>query len=307
MEKNTKNSILKKYTVAEAESGLTLEQYLKDVLKVAARRRQKLFFSKTVYLNGRSAHSKQLVKAGDTVGVREFLDTSYGVTPEQGAIEVLYEDDAVVVLNKPAGLLVHPTGQTKTGTLANRLAYYFKAQGKTVTIRPLHRLDRDTSGCVLFAKTAKVQKLLEQELALGNIHRRYEALVVSNGKRLEELCPEGRIELPIGRDPFKPNQRRVTEKGQAAVTCFKVMETLGDKLLLELELETGRTHQIRVHLGYLGFPVLGDRMYGTSSRLIKRQALHARYLKFKHPVTGEEVAVTAPRPQDFANAISLSK
>jgi len=307
MENKGKNSILKKCTVEAAHAGMTLETYLKEVLKVAARKRQKLFFSKTVYLNGRSAHSKHTVKAGDTVGIREFIDTNYGVTPEKATVEVLYEDAEIIVLNKPAGILVHPTGQTKGGTLANHLAYYFKQKREMVTIRPLHRLDRDTTGCVLFAKSAKTQNLLEQAMAAGEIHRHYEALVASNGKRLEQLCPEGRINLPIGRDPFKPNQRRVTDKGQAAVTCFKVIETLKDKLLLELELETGRTHQIRVHFSYLGFPVVGDKMYGTASRLLKRQALHAKYLEFKHPITGASVVVNAPRPHDLENAIKLSK
>lgn len=307
MDNKGKNSILKKFTVEDTHAGKTLEEYLKEVLKVTARQRQKLFFNKTVYLNGRTSHSKRILKAGDTVGMREFLDTGYGVTSEKGVVEVLYEDNEVIVLNKPAGVLVHPTGQTKNGTLANHLAYYFKSKKQMVTIRPLHRLDRDTTGCVLFAKSAKTQNLLEQEMAAGSIHRHYEAIVVSNGKSLNKLYPEGRIDLPIGKDPFKPNKRKVTEKGQAAVTLFKVVETMRDKLLVELELETGRTHQIRVHLSYVGFPVLGDRMYGTASRLLKRQALHAKYLKFKHPVTGAMVVVNAPRPKDFESVLKASK
>lgn len=304
MENKGKNSILKKYTVNDEQAGMTLELYLKDVLKVSARARQKLFFTKTVYLNGKSSHSQHKIKAGDTVGVREFLDTNYGVTPEKGNVEVLYEDADVIVVNKPAGILVHPTGQTKAGTLANFLAYYFKQKHEMFTIRPLHRLDRDTTGCVLFAKSAKAQTVLEKELAEGNIHRRYEALVVGKSEKLLQLYPDGRINLGIGRDPFKPNQRRVTEAGQPAVTNFKLLESIGNNLLLELELETGKTHQIRVHLSYIGFPVVGDKMYGTASRLIKRQALHAKYLEFKHPVTGARLEIVAPRPKDFVNAIN---
>lgn len=302
-----KNSVLKKYIVAEDQVGMTLELFLKNVLKVSARARQKLFFSRTVYLNGKSAHSQRTIKAGDTVGVREFFDTNYGVIPEKGFVDVLYEDDDVIVLNKPAGILVHPAGQTKTNTLANYLAYYFKQKQNMLTIRPLHRLDRDTSGCVLFAKSAKAQSALAQDLATGNIHRRYEALITGKGAALAERYPDGRIDLPIGRDPYKQNQRKVTATGQSAITCFKMIEDLGDCLLLELDLETGRTHQIRVHFSHIGFPVLGDKMYGIASRLIKRQALHAKYLEFKHPVTGKLIKVEAALPEDFTNAIKTIK
>lgn len=302
-----KNSILKKYTVAEEHAGLTLDSYLKDILKISARARQKLFFSRTVYLNGKSSHSKHIVKIGDTIGVREFLDMNYGVTPEKADIEVLYEDADVIVLNKPAGVLVHPAGQTKTGTLANHLAHYFQQKKEMVTIRPLHRLDRDTTGCVLFAKSAKAQTVLEQELAADNIHRSYEALVVGSSEQLKCLYPDGCINLPIGRHPSKPNQRIVTEKGQTAITCFKVSEDLGAYLLLDLELKTGKTHQIRVHLSHIGFPVLGDKMYGTASRLIKHQALHAKHLEFVQPKTGKSIKVDAPRPKEFASAINMIK
>lgn len=302
-----KNSILKKYTVTEENAGLTLDSYLKDILKISARARQKLFFSKTVYLNGKSSHSKHTVKAGDTVGVREFLDMSYSVTPEKAEIEVLYEDADVIVLNKPAGILVHPAGQTKTGTLANHLAYYFQQKNEMVTIRPLHRLDRDTTGCVLFAKSAKAQSILEKELAAGDIHRSYEALVIGSSEKLMQLYLDGFINLPIGRHPFKPNQRIVTEKGQTAITCFKISEDLGTHLLLDLELKTGKTHQIRVHLSHIGFPVLGDKMYGTASKLINHQALHAKHLEFKHPVTGKCIQVDAPRPDELTNAINMIK
>lgn len=302
---DNKNSILKKYTVCEEHAGWTLESYLKDVLKISARARQKLFYSRTVYLNGKSSHSKRILKAGDIVGVREFFDTNYGVTPEKGSVDVLYEDKDVIVLNKPLGLLVHPAGQTTNGTLANYLAYYFKQKQEMITVRPLHRLDRDTTGCVLFAKSAKAQTVLEAELANGDLHRRYEALVIGNREKLAKLYPEGCIELPIGRDPFKPNRRKVMENGQMAITCFKIIKDIGDKLLLEIELKTGKTHQIRVHFSHIGFPLVGDRMYGKASKLIGRQALHAKYIEFKHPITRKTIKVVAPEPEDFKACINI--
>lgn len=300
----SKNSLWQEYKVAAVPAGMTLELYVKDVLHISARQRQRLFFSKGVCLNGRATHSQHLVKEGDCVAVRQLVDTSYGVTPAQGTVEVLYEDNEVLVVNKPVGMLVHPAGETHTGTLANYVAGYFQQQGLVVTVRALHRLDRDTTGCVLFAKSAPVQRALEQELHQGEVHRRYEALVVGQAEELLRLYPEGRIALPIGRDPLRPNRRRVTPKGEPAVTRFKLLATVGRQLLVELELETGRTHQIRVHFSHSGFPVLGDRMYGKASRLIKRQALHAKYLEFKHPVTGQLVQVTAPRPQDMAAVVA---
>lgn len=306
MDTKGKNSILKKYTVAAEQEGLTLENYLKDVLKISARTRQKLFYTRTVYLNGKNSHSKHTLKLGDIVGVREFFDTNYGVTPEKGIVDVLYEDKDVIVLNKPSGLLVHPAGKTTKGTLANFLAYYFQQKQEMITIRPLHRLDRDTTGCVLFAKSAKAQTILETELANSIIHRRYEALVMGNGEKLLQLYPKCCIELPIGRDPLKANRRKVVESGQLAITCFRIIKALGAKLLLEIELKTGKTHQIRVHFSHIGFPLVGDKMYGTASNLIRRQALHAKYIEFKHPVTGKTIEVVAPEPDDFFKALKAT-
>ena len=300
-----KNSSLKKYIVAERYAGMTLEGYLKEVMSVSARQRQKLFFSRGVYVNGGSAHTKRLLKAGDMVAIRQFKDTGYGAVPEEGAVDVLYEDDAVIVLNKPAGVLVHPAGQTKSGTLANYLANYFRQQGRVVTVRALHRLDRDTTGCVLFAKTAEAQARLEAMLASGQVHRKYAAVVDGDAGLLRERFPAGAIDLPIGRNALQPNRRQVMEEGKRAVTRFEVVSQGRSYSLLSLTLETGRTHQIRVHLAHVGYPVAGDRMYGTRSRDIGRQALHGAELDFLHPVTGERIAVKAPYPQDMQRMMEL--
>lgn len=299
MEQKEKNSTLNRYTVEELHNGITLELYLKDVLQISSRQRQKLFFSKCVFVNGRAAHSKRLLKTGETIGVRHFKDNNYGVIPEKGEIEVLYEDKEVIVINKPAGILVHPTGQTEAGTLANYLAWYFKQKKEVITIRPLHRLDRDTSGCVLFAKTPEVQTKLEKLLKLGEIHRCYEAVVCGSGSCLSREYPEGIIDLPIEKDSQNPNRRRVGKRGQKAITRFRVLAENKNISLLALELETGRTHQIRVHLAHVGYPVLGDKMYGRASRLINHQALHAASLSFRHPITGEVIQVFAPRPVEL--------
>ncbi len=295
-----KNSSLKKFIVADRYDGMELDTYVKTVMGVSARQRQKLFYSKGVYVNGTSAHTRRLLKAGDMVAIRQFKDTSYGVIAQEGPLEVLYEDEQLIVLNKPAGMLVHPAGRTTEGTLANYLAGYFRQQKKVITIRAIHRLDRDTTGCVVFAKSGEMQTRLEQMLSEGKIHREYLAVICGDGGRLAKEMPEGRIDLPIGKDIFSPNRRVVRKDGQQAITHFRVEKAASDMSLLSLWLETGRTHQIRVHLAHCHYPVLGDKMYGRASRLLGRQALHAAALELVHPVTGEKIRIFAPMPEDFA-------
>lgn len=298
-----KNSSLKKYIVADRYDGMALEEYLKTVMEVSARQRQKLFFSRGVYVNGVSAHTKRALKAGDMVAIHQFKDTSYGVTPEDGNLDIIYEDNDVIVVNKPAGILVHPAGRTESGTLANYLAGYFKQKKQIVTIRPVHRLDRDTTGCVLFAKSGKLQTTLEKMLAEGKIHRSYEAVIVGAGSKLAEEWPQRIIEAPIAKDVFRPNRRVVALGGQRAVTHFQVLKEGQSFSLLSLWLETGRTHQIRVHLAYSGYPVVGDKMYGRADKSLGRQALHAAALEFIHPLTGEKLKLRAKRPEDFQHLV----
>lgn len=302
-----KNSSLKKYIVADRYAGMLLDEYVKTVMGESSRKRQKLFFSKGVYVNGRAAHTRRILKAGDMVAIRQFKDSSYGVTAEQGPIEVLYEDSDLIVLNKPAGMLVHPAGQTTSGTLANYLAGYFKEKKQMVTIRALHRLDRDTTGCVLFAKSGQAQTVLEKQLSSGQIHRSYEAIICGSGEALQQAYPDGTINAPIAKDPFKPNRRVVAKNGQSAITHFTVVQSGQEHSLLTLQLETGRTHQIRVHLAHAGYPVLGDKMYGRADKNIARQALHAVSLELKHPTTGERVQIVAPRPEDMDAVIANIK
>lgn len=278
--------------------GLTVEDYLKSVLKVSGRKIQKLTRLKGIRLNKKSVFLQKKVKAGDELSILELEDRTYGVAPEEGTVTVLYEDAQVIVLNKPSGMLVHPAGQTAVKTLANYLAYYFQQKGEVLTIRPLHRLDRDTTGCVVFAKDAETQAQLEQQLHNGQCKRTYYALVEGN------IAPsEGTIDLPIGNHPSKPNRRAVTEHGERSVTYYRTLRVLSGRdpaiSLVELELETGRTHQIRVHLAHLGYPVLGDRMYGKKSALMDRQALHAESITFVQPKEGKEITVHAPLPDDF--------
>jgi 23S rRNA pseudouridine1911/1915/1917 synthase len=217
-----------------------------------------------------------------------------GTPPEPIPLRILYEDDALLVVDKPAGMLVHPVGPLRGGTLANGLAHHLRAQGLPGRVHLVQRLDRDTSGVIAVAKRSEIHRLLDRQLRSRRLHRRYLALVAG-------APPEsGTIDGPIGRNPDDPPLRAVRPEGQPATTRFRVVERYHGAALVELELETGRTHQIRVHLEHLGHPVLGDRWYGRAGLdLVQRQALHAAELRLEHPVTGLALRVESPLPEDL--------
>ena len=286
------------HTIAPEHAGLTVESYLKQILFYSGRKLQKLTRLKGIRLNGKTAFLQRKLQSADRLQVLQLVDTDFGVRPQSGEISILYEDNDLLVVNKPAAQLVHPTGQTTNGTLANYLASYLQQNKILAAVRPIHRLDRDTSGCVIFAKNSRSQLLLEQQLKSGLLKRTYWALVQGV---IEPAA--GTITAPIGPHPSLPNRRAITAHGQSAITHYKTLRTFANAALLELRLETGRTHQIRLHLAHSGYPILGDGMYGVRSALIARQALHAAAVSFKHPEEEREITVTAPLPQDFASAL----
>lgn len=287
------------YIITEEYQGLSVEAYLKQVEKYSGRKIQKLTRLKGILLNKKPVFLQKKVKTGDILRILALEDSSYGVEPESGPVEILYEDSYLIVLNKPSGLLVHPAGQTTRGTLSNYLAYHYQEQGVICKIRPLHRLDRETSGCVVFAKDGHTQTKLETYLKEGSLKRTYQAVV-------QEIVnpPSGTINAPIGPHPTKPNRRAVNPQGDYAITHYKTVQRFSDASVLELTLDTGRTHQIRVHLTYIGHPIIGDRMYGKSSPLISGQALHASSLHFLHPVNQDEIAIEAPFPATFLRVLA---
>lgn len=296
---------MKLYTthlISEEHQGLTVEVYVKQVLKYSGRAIQKLSRQKGILLNKKAVFLQKKVKSGDVMRILIPEDKSYGVEPESGPLEILYEDSYLIILNKPSGLLVHPTGQTFQGTLSNYLAHYYQQTGGICTVRPIHRLDRETSGCVVFAKDSHTQSLLETSLKEGSLKRIYQAIV----NRIVDP-PAGTINAPIGPHPTKPNRRAIIPKGDQAVTHYKTLQNYPGASLLELTLETGRTHQIRVHLTHIGHPIVGDRMYGKSSVLISGQALHASSVRFPHPIEPREVVVEAPFPADFLRVLENSQ
>lgn len=282
----------KTYTIKESKEQ-SLQDYLKEVLQVSSRDRQIIFRKKGAKVNHRLAHSKRILKKGDLVSLCLPQDRSYGLTVEKGPIDIIYEDAFTIVLNKPPFILVHPTGQTREHTLSNYLAGYYDKKGVVHKIRPLHRLDRDTSGCVLFAKTRDAHQYYADQLEKGHIIRIYRALVKGF------MSGQGVIDAPIGEDFNHPNRRQVDEFGQIARTEYEVLESMENQSFLSLRIPTGRTHQIRVHLAHVGHPVIGDTMYGSRSPGYRRQCLHAYELRFVPYKASSEIIVRAEIPKQF--------
>lgn len=231
---------------------------------------------------------------GKKLRLKLFPEEAAEVPGEWSDLPVLYEDDFCLVVQKPAGMPVHPSYPGHRGTLAHAVASYYETTGQACRIRHIHRLDEDTTGPVLYAKNELAHILLDAAMREKFIARVYLALV--QGKLQP---PSGTVDRPIGKDRSNPKRRRVTPGGDPARTRYRTLETAPHASLVELQLETGRTHQIRVHMSHMGAPLVGDTLYGGSAGRIPRQALHGASLVFPHPWTGETVRTEAEPPADF--------
>ncbi|HEU4454936.1 MAG TPA: RluA family pseudouridine synthase [Longimicrobium sp.] len=286
------------HTVGEDEAGRTVQEVLTGPMGISRRMIQKLTRAKGILVNRRAPFLGRKVRAGDVVSARVGVDEHPGLEPVEMPLAVVHEDGDVLVIDKPPFMLVHPTSPEQKETLSHGVAAHFQRAGLRAKVRPVHRIDRDTSGLVLFAKSGMAHQLLDKQLREGEIHRLYLALV--DGVVAEDA---GTIDAPIGRHPRHPHLRAVRPGAEEAVTRFRVVERFPAATLLELELETGRTHQIRVHMAHAGHAVLGDRQYGRGGAgLINRQALHASRLSFPHPRSTERLTFEAPLPEDMAGA-----
>ena len=229
---------------------------------------------------------------------QQALDARRRPQPEEGSLTIVYEDDAVLVVSKPPGLVVHPTYKNSSGTLLNAVLWRYRGHTE---VQPgiLTRLDKDTSGIVAIALTPRLHATMQKDMAAGRVIKEYLAVVTGTPDP-----PKGRIALPLGRSSADRRIVVVRDDGQHCVTDYEVIAVHDDLTLLRCELHTGRTHQIRVHLATKGWPVLGDRVYASPSERIARQALHAWRLTFPHPVTRELVTLTAPLPPDVAALVA---
>ncbi len=275
-----------------------LTEWLSDISRV---RIKELIATEQITVNGKRVKASYKVRVGDDVNVRIREPEQLELKPEQIPLDILYEDAEVIIINKPRGLVVHPApGHTK-GTLVNGLLAHCETLSEMNTIRPgiVHRLDKDTSGLIMVAKTNHAHHALVKQLKEKSTTRIYKAIV--HGQMTHNV---GTIDAPIGRDPKNRKKMAVIETGKNAITQFSVTEKMPKHSLVECRLVTGRTHQIRVHMKYIGHPVLGDPKYGPKkSSSINGQALHAAKLSFLHPTTGEELCFTAPIPNDMAQLL----
>jgi 23S rRNA pseudouridine1911/1915/1917 synthase len=254
------------------ERPVAISECLKEHGAFSTRGLRKYFFKGLIFLNRRRAHSEAIIKPGDTVQVYPLPEETTAVIPEPLPLEIVFENDELLIINKPPRMAVHPVKTFTTGTLANAVAHYFQTRSIAAKVRPVHRLDYGTSGLVIFAKDARSQALIGGLIEQRRIKRIYYALV--------QGAPEterGMIDQPIG---VQNGRRLIDPSGQPARTRFTVIERYREVSLLELTLETGRTHQIRVHVQAIGHPLLGDAQYGIASNLIKRPALHAGKIVF---------------------------
>lgn len=296
------NSI-KEYRLVVDEPGVRLDKYVSERYPEFSRTRvQRLIADGYIRVNDRVAKAGLKLNAGDrlTVNVPPLPPTT--LVPEAIPLHIIYEDDDLLVIDKPAGLTVHPAPGHRSHTLANAIVAHLSGLPDSGNLRPgiVHRLDRDTSGVMVVARNGAAQLNLINQFKARSVVKAY--LVLVRGHLTPE---EGIIEAPIGRDRSHRERMAVVaeDKGREARTEYRVVDYIGDCTLLEVRPETGRTHQIRVHLAAIGYPVAGDKVYGVKSPHLPRQFVHAARLGFHHPATGEYVEFTSELPADLAQAL----
>lgn len=288
-------------TISELNGNQSIEEYLKNFWHFPKKLLHELRMDKGVKLNGEIKAWNTMLSIGDKVEINMFKEEDYGVIPQNQEIEICYEDDHFLIANKPFGVDTHPNEAGQIHTLANGVAYHFEQLGLKTKIRHIHRLDKDTTGGIVFAKHALSSAVLDSMLSQRKIKRTYTAIVEGNVK-----SNEGTINEPIGRDRHHPTRRRVSPRGDKAVTHYKKVNYISKQniTILQCQLDTGRTHQIRVHLSHLGYPIVGDTLYGSKSKLWNRQALHASNVQLIHPFTNNKLSIDIPFPTDIRKLLN---
>ena len=303
------------YTVKAEDAGKRLDAYLAEYASLSRSAAAKLIEAASVTVGGKKTEKKYQVKVGDEIELVIPEAEDYEAIPENIPLDVVYEDNDIIVINKPSGMVVHPAPGNYTGTLVNALLYHCKdtLSGIGGVMRPgiVHRIDKDTSGLLVVAKNDEAHRTLSEELGYHGIEREYHALVRGGFK--EE---SGTVNLPIGRHPVDRKKMAVIKNGEGAreaITHYEVIRSYGQVSYLKLKLETGRTHQIRVHMSHLGHALLGDEVYASTKTVFEKQhapffdgqILHARRLSLTHPRTGERMTFECDLPENFKKLIEI--
>ncbi len=282
----------------EKENNIRLDQYLTKKLELSRSKVQKLIKEKKILVNQKEESSSYLVKEEDQIEVLDDFNFSTSVEGEDIPLEIVYEDDYLLLINKKSGMVVHPAPGNYHGTLVNALINQYSMDSKNLRPGIVHRIDKNTSGLMVVAKDEKTQELLSEMIKKKEVERIYVALV-------DGIIPHqtGTIDAPIGRDPIDRKKMKVTDvNSKNAVTHFRVLKRYpsSHQTLIECKLETGRTHQIRVHMAYIGYPIYNDPTYGKRKKTTDfGQFLHSKKISFLHPITKERIEKEVPLPKEF--------
>lgn len=286
-----------KYKIKENDKYISLKQVLKEEFNLSKRLITKLKKAQKILVNNKFTYLDKTLKTNDEVWViLDSVENSSNILPRKMNLNIIYEDEYMLIINKPAGIPVHSSAQHIDDSLSNGVKYYYDSIGLKKLIRPVNRLDRNTSGIVIFAKNEYIQETFIREMENKLFKKEYIAICegIFNKK-------EGIIKAPIAREAGTIIKRCVDKNGSNATTKYKVLSEKGGNSKLLVCLETGRTHQIRVHMAYIGHPLLGDDLYGNKSALINRQALHAYKVSFIHPITKKSVEYITDIPTDMVS------
>jgi len=288
------------YKIDETSDGLRIEQFLKSKGYSSHNLTAIKRMPESVMVNGSHYYMRQQLKTGDTLCIHiSETKSSEKVPPTEIPLDIIYEDEDIIVINKPAGMPVHPSLNNYTNSMANALAWYYHQQEKPFVFRCCNRLDRDTSGVTVVAKHLVSGNILSRQTFKRQFHREYLAIV-----RGAVTPKSGTINAPLARKPGTIIERTVDwENGETAVTHYQVVDEKNGHSLVALRLETGRTHQIRIHMKYIGFPLIGDYLYNPDMEYITRQALHSCRISFTHPVTEKRMEFSAPLPKDMRRVL----
>lgn len=290
------------YRVKNDNDNQKVSQILRNHLKLSRGEMRRIKRCAGLMVNDQTVRLNSLVKEGDLIRVNLQDDDDQPVIPQDIPLDIIFEDEHILVVNKPSNMLVHPLSYHVLNTLANGVIYHWQQQGHNSKFRAVSRLDKDTSGVILIAKSSYICHQLSGQMKNNMCRREYLAVVHDR-----ITMDSGIIDLPIGRPNDNSLIFGVTPQGKEAITHFTVIKRFAGGSLVKLRLETGRTHQIRVHMRHLGHPIMGDDLYGGSLDLIHRQALHSWRLEFNHPVTKEHMRLEAPLPADMTSLIQKLK
>ena len=291
------------FTVENDLSDIRIDKYLIELLELSRSKIQKMIENGNILVNNKNIKNSYIVRVDDEIKVTDYVDNT-DIVPENIDLDIVYEDEYLLVVNKPSGMVVHPAPGHYSGTLVNALMYHTKLSNNDVRPGIVHRIDKDTSGLLLVAKNDEIHEYLSNEISKRKVSRKYVALVsgvINNDS--------GTIDAPIGRDLIDRKKMAVTDiNSKDAITHFKVLERYKNATLILCTLETGRTHQIRVHMSYIGYPIVNDPIYGKKKVINNYgQMLHAKTIGFVHPITNEYMEFSVDMEHEFYEILNMYK